>query len=239
MSQNRYTPPGADLRTGGDDTSLGTGDFDFGICLAEAWSKTWSNFLLWLGVSFVWLLALGVATFTVVGIFLVVPVLFWGMFRFYLAMYDGDATFGDVFSGFSRYGNALWNMLVFFVVTVVVGIPGQIIAGVGQNADSLALQLIGILVNLGVTLLVSLRLWFAPMLIVDRDMNAVDALRYSWDVTDRVKWKLIGIFILSILLPVLGVLALLVGVIPATVMAYLLIVSAYRQVVGGPISHRG
>ena len=112
MSENPYAPPGSDLGGASPRGFLpGRGDFDIGQCLSEGWAKTWSNFPLWLvfGLAFVVLFA--VAAMTVVGIFLVVPVLTWGGTLFVLHMYDGGAEFGDLFAGFSRYGTALVGML--------------------------------------------------------------------------------------------------------------------------------
>ncbi len=233
MSQSPYSPPRADLGTAADALPTGTGDFDFGRCLSEAWADTWANFPLWLGVLIVWTLATLVAALTVIGIFLVVPVLAWGMFLFFLKMRDGGAQFGDAFSGFSRYGAALGPILVFSFVSILIGLPGQILTQVGSIQQRWMLYAVGLVLSLVVAFLVNPRLSFAPFLIVERGLGGVEALRSSWGLTDRVKWKLIGLVLLSGVVVTAGLLAFIVGVIPASVMAYLMIVSAYRQVVGG------
>jgi hypothetical protein len=234
MSQNRYTPPGADLRTGADDATLGSGDFEIGLCISEGWAATWANFPLWVGALFVWSVAAILATFTVIGIFLLLPVLFWGVIRFFLAMRDGDASFGDIFSGFSSYGMALGSMLLFILVSFVLGLPAQILMQVGAYTESGLMQFAGFVVNMAVSFLVSPRLAFAPFLTVDSGMGMTDALRHSWQVTERVKWKLIGLIVVSMLVCLAGFLCLIIGLFPASVMAYLMFMSAYRQVVGRP-----
>jgi len=86
MSDDRYAPPTAAL--GDPARERGTGRIDLGEAFREAWAATWSNFGLLLGA---WLL-LGVVSLlsilTVVGAFLILPVLLWGAFRFVLNVVD-------------------------------------------------------------------------------------------------------------------------------------------------------
>lgn len=235
MSHNPYAPPVADLGLESPAfASYGSGDFDIGRCISEAWGRTWSEFGLWLGTLVVWGVATLLAALTGIGLVLAVPVLFWGFTCFTLRLYDGGAAFGDAFAGFSRYGKALGTMLAIFVTLMLVSLLGQSVEIAGRLAGSEWLARVGTAVNLAFAFVVGPRLNFSYLLAVDRDVPALEAVRRSWDETGRVKWKIVAFMLLSVLFMALGALVLLVGVIPAGVMVTLMWVSAYRQMFGGP-----
>ena len=232
MSENLYAPPRADLGPGAGEAAIGTGDFEIARCVSEAWAATRSNFPLWLVVGVIWTLAVLASAATVIGIFLALPVLMWGMYVFFLRMHDGGAAFGDAFGGFSRYGEALGGMLGFLLVSILIAAIGQVPSQIGAATHTTSLIAVGFLVNLGVTFFVATRINFAPFLMVDRDRRLGEALRESWASTDRTKWK-VGLLLLATFAVVIaGLIAFLIGVIPASVMAYLMWVSAYRQIFG-------
>jgi hypothetical protein len=232
VSDNLYAPPSADLGTGVEPL-LGGGDFTFGRCLSEAWERTWANFPLWLGAGIVFALAMAVSGLTIIGVPLVWPVLMWGSIVLTLHLYDGGAKVSDLFSGFSQYGRALATMLGVWLVSFVVAIVGQIPLMAAQAADSGIGIAIGQVVNLAFTLLVSPRLSFASYLIVERDMPLGAAISTSWARTAPVMWKLAGLILLMVPIMFAGVMALIVGIIPAMMIAYLMWTSAYRQIFGG------
>jgi hypothetical protein len=258
MSENPYAPPRAVLATP-QVLADGTGTIDLGRCAQEAWHDTWANFPLWLGAGIVWLLATVAGVATLLGVVLLVPVIYWGGYAFFLKMHDGGARIGDVFSGFSRYAQALLGMLGYFIVSVLIGAPAQIAVQYGSRSpEHLWIVGIGYLLVLGVTLFITPRLNFAPFLMVDRHLGLGDALGQSWSRTAGVIGRLALLtlpFALLMLLTglavmvgaatlvgatssirvaiVSGALAFLVGVIPASVFIFLLWVSAYRQIFGG------
>jgi hypothetical protein len=232
MAENPYGPPQAPI---GDERSLGlevTGTFTIGQCLADAWSDTWAWFPLWLGVGIVGLLLMLLSGLTVIGVLLVWPVLFWGGTRFFLNMTDQRASFGDLFSGFSRYGIAVGWTLALLLTLQLLGLVGQTVQLLGQAVDSAALVAIGVLVNLVWAFAVMVRLYLAVLFLVDRGMGPIESLQASWEVTRGHTLKLVGLLLTNIVVVVIGLLALVVGVIPAGVMGYLLWTSAYRQLVG-------
>lgn len=232
MSDNPYAPPTAELGRGLEQP-LGTGDFDFGRCLSEAWARTWSNFPLWLVASLVGLLAMLAATLTVIGLFVLVPVLMWGFFAFYLRMYDGGAELGDVFSGFSRYGQALAGMFGWWGVTFLIALVGQAPLLIAQAVGSGLGIAAGYLIYIAVNFLVTPRITFAAFLMVDRGIKLGDAISTSWERTGPLMWKLAGLMLLMIAVLFGGAIALLIGIIPASVIGYLMWTSAYRQIFGG------
>ena len=231
MSDNLYAPPQADLGMEGSG-ELGSGDFEIGRCLSEAWERTWDNFPLWLGAGTVFLLATVGSMITIIGIVLALPVLLWGTFRFFLRMYDGGATIGDLFAGFSRYGTALAGSLAFWLLSTAANAVGQIPYFIATAAESVPGMIVGYAFLLLVSFLVNARILPAMFLMVDRALPFGEALALSWARTGPVMWKLVALQLVSVVVVFAGALALLVGVIPASVIAYLMSVSAYRQIFG-------
>lgn len=222
MSDNPYDPPGAPIA---DERALaveGTGTFDLGQCLSDGWDDCWRNFPLWLGVAVVGILAVAVSGVTVIGIFLIWPVLGWGGAIFFLNMTDQRAEFGDLFSGFSSYVTVLVSMLVFVFVFYLLGMIGQAVQVAGSLTESALLIGLGVIINLVWTFAVMVRFYFAILYMVDRRMGPIEALQISWESTRGQTGKLIGL------------LALVVGIIPASVVGYLMWTSAYRQLAGRP-----
>ena len=234
MSENPYAPPQAVLATP-QTLAGGSGTIDLGRCMQEAWRGTWANFPLWLVAGIVWLLALIASFATVIGIGLVVPVLYWGGYAFFLKMHDGGARIGDLFSGFSRYGQALIGMLGFFVVSILIGIPAQIALQYGAPPPRRWwLVAVGYLRDRPSSLFVTPRLNCAPFLMVDRQLGLGEALSQSWSRTSEIKGPLALLTLLMVVAMIVSVLALIVGMLPGMVFVFLLWVSAYRQIFGGP-----
>ncbi len=231
MPDDRYAPPQANLQQASARVA-GTGSFDLGLALNEAWATTWANFGLLLGVGIVGGLLMLASAFTVVGIFLLVPVLAWGGIRFVLNVVDGEAEFADLFSGFQDYGRSLLSMLLLFVLSSLISLLGQSLNLIGSAADLPLLEGMGTIVNLAWTFLVMARLNFAWFFAVDQGLGPVEALQASWDATSELKGNCAALIVMSVAVIGIGVLCLIVGVIPAAMIAYLLPVSAYRQMVG-------
>lgn len=230
MSDERYAPPTAAL---GDPTrERGTGRIDLGEAFREAWAATWANFPLLLGAWLLLVVLAALSTLTFVGIFLVLPALVWGMTRFVLNVIDGNAEIGDLFSGFSDYARVLGAMLVLGILILVLYLAGQALAVVGQLSSSAFLTFVGAIVNLGWSLGVMPRLAFVWYYVVDQGLAPVEALQTSWDATSDQKLTCLLIGVLSGVIPVIGVLCLVVGVIPAVMLVYLLQAAAYRQLAG-------
>jgi hypothetical protein len=233
MSENPYAPPRAALS---DQEVLvgGTGALDLRRCMQEAWRDTWANFPLWLGAGIVWLLAAVAGVVSILGILLVLPVLYWGGYVFFLKMRDGGARVGDLFSGFSNYGQALLGMLGYYIVNFLVGIPAQIPIQIGARPPQTWWLLgAGYGAFFVILLLVQSRLNFAPYLMVDAGLGLGEALREAWSRTSGLKGPIALLVLLSGLAVLVSLLALIVGVIPGMVFAFMLWVSAYRQIFGG------
>jgi uncharacterized membrane protein len=76
------------------------------------------------------------------------------------------------------------------------------------------------------------RLNFAWFYAVDQGLGPVEALQASWDATSELKANCAALIVMSLVVILVGLLCLIIGVIPAAMIAYLLPASAYRQMAG-------
>jgi hypothetical protein len=78
---------------------------------------------------------------------------------------------------------------------------------------------VGVIVGLGIVMLIvpgiifACRLAFVPYLVVDKEMDVMDALRVSWDMTRGYGWQIFIIGFLAIFIVIGGLICLFVGVI--------------------------
>jgi len=88
---------------------------------------------------------------------------------------------------------------------------------------ALANILVGIVVGLGFVLLIvpgiifACKLSMVPYLVMDRNMEAVEAVRTSWNITKGYSWTIFGMGFLSFFIILAGVILLIVGVFPAII----------------------
>lgn len=230
MSDARYAPPHARLQTA--PAAGPGGSIVVGEAFREGWAATWSSFGLMLGVYVAGTLLTLLSALTIVGIFLLVPVFVWGFFRFNLNAIDGRAEFADLFSGFGDYGRVVGTMLVLMGLMVLVGMLGQSLSIAGAAANSVGLQLAGALLNFVWSLTVMPRLAFAWYYVVDGELGPSEALSAAWSATSGQTGTCLIIALLSTVVMIMGVLFLVVGVIPAVMVAYLMQAAAYRQLAG-------
>ena len=230
MSDDRYAPPTAAL--GDPERERGTGRIEIGEAFREAWAALWANFPLLLGTWFLFAVLGTLATITVVGFFLVLPVLVWGGTRFSLNVIDGNAEVADLFAGFSDYARVLGTMITLGLVIVLLYLAGQSVTILGQVASSAVLTFLGTLVNLAWGLGVMPRLAFVWYYVVDQGLPPVEAVQTSWNATSDQKLTCLLLGVLSGVIPLIGFLCLVVGLIPAVMLVYLIQASAYRQLAG-------
>jgi hypothetical protein len=233
---NPYQPPES---SGAGDAGSDAGDFSIERALNEGWEATKRYFPLWLGVGIVGAVVAGVAAVTIIGYFLVLPVLAYGGIKFLLNMLDGKAEFNDLFSGFSNYGTVLGRMLLTVLIMVAITLACESIFLWGTATQSASLTLVGGLIYLAATVLVIVPLSFSYFFVVDQDMSAVEALGASWRISRGKLGKLIALAFLAALISMLGLLALVVGVLFTITVSYAMFASAYRQLAGRVPEHAG
>lgn len=112
----------------------------------------------------------------------------------------------------------LWNPQAF-----VRYILGQIVVGLIVVAGLVLLIVPGVIAALGLML--------TPYLIVDKGMQPIDALKESWRVTKGHRMQLF-LFVLSLIgINVLGLLALVVGLLVSVPVSMLAVVHVYRKII--------
>jgi uncharacterized membrane protein len=213
------------------------GKIDLGAALQVAWEALGPNIGSWIGVGVVGFLIAFVSGITVLGIFIVWPVLYWGWVNYTLKAAAGEARLGDFFEGFSRYGSALLPMLGLFGINVALGLASQTVSFAAPFVGSELRPVvsgIGFLINLAFTIFVSLRFWLSHFYVVDQGLGALDAMAASWRATAGQTLQLVILGLLCFALVIAGFLALGVGIIPATLVLSVLLAEVYRQVVGAP-----
>ena len=224
MTQDPYAAPQSNIQTSPSGPGTpGTGTFDIGLAMSEAWQNTIQNIGPMIGVLIVGTIVSLLMSVTIIGIFLGLPVLFYGLTKFLLNTHDGRCQFSDLFSGF-----ALLMMVIF--------IGAASIQYIGRFIESESLIMIGGLFEIVFQLVIGVRLYWAGYFLVDRDLTATEAIKASWEAS-RGNW--LKLFLLSLMMAVvtfLGMLALGVGLLVAIPMTYMMFVSSYRQCAGTPAS---
>jgi hypothetical protein len=79
-------------------------------------------------------------------------------------------------------------------------------------------------------IILAVRLSFVPFLVVDEGLGPTEALFESWRRTGGHSWTIFGTGLLAILIVIVGFILLIVGSIPATMLAYLALASLYAAV---------
>lgn len=147
---------------------------------------------------------------------LVAPVMYWGLTRLTLDTLDGRASLRTLFAGFSQLGHAWTQMALLALAWIVLSIPVGVVSAVAAFVAGLVMPSLGawgpLLVQQPMlaawTVGLLSRLPLAPFLVVDRNVQALDALTGSWRLTERSWGAFAG-------LSAIGYLATL----PATVVA--------------------
>lgn len=125
------------------------------------------------------------------GLFVVGPIKISVDWVFLKAVRSEKIEIKDMFAVFQKN---YWN-------AVIAGVVVMIIVGIG----------IVMLIVPGI--IFAVRLAFVPYLIMDREMEVMDALRTSWEMTKGYGWTIFGLVLIAIPVVILGLLCLGVGVI--------------------------
>jgi uncharacterized membrane protein len=119
---------------------------------------------------------------------------------------DDTVTFTDLFAGFSKFEH-LFLVLLLVVVGTVLGVILLVIPGI----------------------VFALASWPAYLLVMEDDLNAIDALKASWKLTDGYRLQLFFVALVSLALLFAGLLALGFGLFVAGPLAQLMWLRAYEE----------
>lgn len=93
----------------------------------------------------------------------------------------------------------------------------------------------GLLLLLGFLLLIvpgiylAIRWMFAEILVIDKGLRPIEALRKSSELTQGVRWKLFGFVVISSILVLLGVVALVVGAVAVAIVTAFAMIQIYKD----------
>lgn len=205
------------------------GDFSISQSISEAFEKTKQHFGVAVGSLLLGALLMLLAAITVIGYFVAVPVLAWGLIKFYLDLQDDRPDLHSLFAGFSQYGKALGRTLLLTVIWIGMTLASESLVFVGQAMESTPVILVGYVVYLAIFALFLARLYFAYFFMVDRDMGALESLGAAWEVTRGKGLKCFALVFASGLIGASGILGLCVGLLFTIPMSYAMLTSAYRQ----------
>lgn len=138
-----------------------------------------------------------------------------------------EVNLAKVFGGGHLLGKVILAFILFWlalmaIAAVLVGIPVGVGFAVTQEPNGAAIgAFIGALIAIVPFVIVSLMFSQFQMLIIDRDLTAVESLKVSREITEGNKLTLfvIGILLMVVWMAavILGLLALCVGIIPAII----------------------
>jgi len=100
----------------------------------------------------------------------------------------------------------------------------------------LASLLVNFIIGIGIILLIipgivfACKLAFVPYLVIDKKMDAIEAMKKSWEMTDGYAMNIFAMGVLAIFIAIGGFIAFLVGVIIAAMWIYASFASIYYSV---------
>jgi len=107
-----------------------------------------------------------------------------------------------------------WNLFInYFIVNILY----------------LALSLGGLLLLIFPGVIWALKFSLAPILVIDKKMKPIEALKESARLTMGAKWDLLGFYGVLVFVEVLGILLLLVGAIVTIPVAWIALLYGYRH----------
>jgi len=201
---------------------------DAGRSYSIGWKVLWVYFVELLVISIVYMVLSGPVSFfqwkmdhfewflvplaffgIVYGIFVAGPISYSVKLVFLKAVRGERIEIKDMFSVFQKN---YWNAVVANIV-------------------------VGVIIGLGIVMLIvpgiifACRLAFVPYLVMDHNMDVMDALRTSWDMTRGYGWQIFFMGFMAFFIAILGLIAFFVGVIIAVMWISTAFAAIYYAVV--------
>ncbi len=130
----------------------------------------------------------------------------------------------------------LLGLVALGIMAVLAGIPalfGYVVAG---KHAAMNIGAVGIVISMVPLIYLGFAMFATQLLIIDRDMGIIDSIKQSWQVTQGNKLSLFLLGLVSVGIIILGVLALVVGIIFAIPLVVIIYTVAYLAMTGQPIA---
>jgi len=101
----------------------------------------------------------------------------------------------------------------------------------------LIVVLIGLILLIVPGMYLAIKYQFVPYLIVDKNMDVIEAFKKSGKMTDGSKWNLFLLIILLVIIVLLGFLAFIVGIFVALPIAMVAVAYVYRKLSSNEVVH--
>jgi hypothetical protein len=159
-----------------------------------------------------------------------------GTYFVLLRQLDGRRwTFADFFSGFKKWGtlaalgamSAALNLLIFVPVGLIIaGFANQYQELIGAGAGALLLAF-PILIFLAVRCFA-----FTQLLVFDRNLGAIEAIKANWELTRGHFWGVFGAILLIGIISIAGILGCIIGVLFTVPLGALTLTAGYLFIAG-------
>lgn len=214
-------------------------------CISGAWDMVKDRYWLFVGMCAVALLIGGAVP---LGI-LTGPMMCGLYLSFFGARRRQPIEFGTLFKGFDFFGQSLIATLLHYVPMIAIIVPAYIFfyvsmivsMGVAAQSDepnpAAAFGIGGFMLLLWAVVIllvifISIGFTFAYPLIVDRKLTGLEAVKWSFKAAFGNFWRLLGMYIMTGLLSLCGVIACYVGMFLVFPIVYGSLAIAYEQVFG-------
>ena len=211
--------------------------------IKDAWALIKDQYWLFVGMS-----AVGMLIGSAVPLGILVGPMMCGIYMaFFKRMRNEPVEFGVLFKGFDFFGPSLVATLIHVVPIIIVVVPAYIVFYVvfvlsvavqGNEPNPAAMMtMFGMfaifwLVMIVVIIFLSIGFTFSYSLIVDRRLQAWDAVKWSFKAAMANFWGLLGMMLVTGLLAFAGMLLCYVGAFLVLPLQYGAIAVAYQRVFG-------
>ncbi|HXQ70597.1 MAG TPA: hypothetical protein VN844_08930 [Pyrinomonadaceae bacterium] len=212
-------------------------------CIKDAWALIKDQYWLFVGICAVGLL---VASAVPMGI-LMGPMMCGIYMIFFKRMRNEPFEFGLLFKGFDFFGPSLVATLVHVIPILIIVVPSYLVfyfafvlSIMVQGNEPNPAAMLGVMamfvifwfVMIVLIIFISIGFTFSYTLIVDRKLQAMDAIKLSFKAAMANFWRILGMTLLTGLLTFAGLLLCYVGAFLVFPIQYGAIAVAYERVFG-------
>ena len=217
----------------------------------SAWRLTKEHFIVSAGLILAYLAIsffLGLfVSYDATGVFIyllsIAVTLIWqlGIIRISIDAVDGEA---PRFGAFQESLPRMLNFIIFNIITlafyvissVIIILVGALSCNIplttlaSASVEAMATIYMWIIIAFIPLIYISIRLFFAPYLLVDRNMGAIEAIKMSWKATETMQGKIFLFILFNLLFCILGIICFVVGIFVTYMLLIYASASLYRQV---------